>query len=117
MLFHARRIAHGFALVAGISFGALSLSLFALGGTAVAGAATTTSAFYLDIGGSASVGVQPTLVNPRGAPTASGYANDLVALEAAKGSRCSSFRLGVRASPPRPCSTGVTTVTSHQRRN
>ena len=85
MLFHARRNAHVFALVAGISFGALSLSLFALGGTAVAGAATTTSAFYLDIGGSASVGVQPTLVNPRGAPTASGYANDLVALEAARG--------------------------------
>jgi hypothetical protein len=85
LLFHARRKAHGFALVAGIFFGALSLSLFALGGTAVAGASTPTSAFYLDIGGSGSVGVQPTPVDPRGTPTASGYANDLVALEAAKG--------------------------------
>jgi lysophospholipase L1-like esterase len=31
------------------------------------------------------VGVQPTVADPHGQPTASGYANDLVALEAAKG--------------------------------
>lgn len=63
----------------------MSLALVGFGGTSVAGAATSSPVFYLDIGGSASVGVQPTLASPRGEPTASGYANDLVALEAAKG--------------------------------
>jgi lysophospholipase L1-like esterase len=63
----------------------LTFALADLGGASVAGAATLPSVFYLDIGGSASVGVQPTVSNPRGDPTADGYANDLVALEAAKG--------------------------------
>lgn len=63
----------------------LSLTIVGLGSGGVASAATTHSIFYLDVGGSASVGVQPTISNPHGEPTASGYANDLVALEAAKG--------------------------------
>jgi lysophospholipase L1-like esterase len=58
--------------------------LVGLGGTSVA-AAESPSIFYLDVGGSASVGVQPTVSDPHGEPTNDGYANDLVALEAAKG--------------------------------
>jgi lysophospholipase L1-like esterase len=63
----------------------LSFALVGIGSTGVASAATSTSIFYLDVGGSASVGVQPTVSNPHGEPTSSGYANDLVAIEAAKG--------------------------------
>jgi lysophospholipase L1-like esterase len=55
------------------------------GGTTSAGAATPASAFYLAIGGSASVGVQPTTIAPFGQPTSDGYANDLVSLEATNG--------------------------------
>jgi hypothetical protein len=43
-----------------------------------ADAAPTAPAFYLDVGGSASVGFQPTEASPQGQPTDSGYANDLV---------------------------------------
>ncbi len=48
-----------------------------------AGAATTI--FYLDVGASVSVGVQPSVRSPHGQRTRAGYANDLVALEASKG--------------------------------
>ncbi len=44
-----------------------------------------TSIFYLDVGASVSVGVQPSVRSPHGQRTHLGYANDLVALEAAKG--------------------------------
>ena len=37
--------------------------------------------YLLALGGSASVGFQPTLAHPRGQPTSSGYAEDLVPLE------------------------------------
>jgi hypothetical protein len=52
-----------------------------------AGAATraSMSAFYLDLGASISVGVQPTLATPKGHPTDDGYANDLVTIEAREG--------------------------------
>ncbi|MHB8378831.1 MAG: hypothetical protein ACYDB2_02795 [Acidimicrobiales bacterium] len=83
MQFHPRRRVRAFVLYTGISLGALSLSLVGLGGSS--GATAASPIFYLDIGASASVGVQPTISNPRGEPTSSGYANDLVALEAAKG--------------------------------
>lgn len=43
-----------------------------------AGAAQAGPDFYLDVGGSASVGFQPTAANPTGQRTDSGYANDLV---------------------------------------
>ncbi|HXA32543.1 MAG TPA: SGNH/GDSL hydrolase family protein [Acidimicrobiales bacterium] len=48
-----------------------------------AGAAASGPAFYLDVGGSASVGFQPTVAQPHGQPTDSGYANDLVSRERA----------------------------------
>jgi lysophospholipase L1-like esterase len=70
------------ALSLGIMVGVLGSS------GAIAGAATTTSTsptFYLAVGASASVGVQPTTTTPHGEPTSRGYANDLVALEAAQG--------------------------------
>lgn len=52
----------------------------------VSGAANSTSPqFYLDIGASESVGFQPTYVSPHGQLTSSGYANDVVNFEAARG--------------------------------
>jgi lysophospholipase L1-like esterase len=54
-------------------------------GTTRAGAEAPLSAFYLDLGGSASVGFQPTETFPHGQPTTEGYANDVVAYEAARG--------------------------------
>ena len=61
------------------------LLIASLTSVATAGAARSPSYFYLDLGGSASVGFQPTLADPRGAVTAHGYANDVVAYEAARG--------------------------------
>jgi lysophospholipase L1-like esterase len=46
---------------------------------------TLSTAFYLDIGASASLGYQPTPTDPLGQHTDSGYADYLVALEASKG--------------------------------
>jgi len=43
--------------------------------------ATTAPPYLLALGGSASVGFQPTLAHPRGQATGSGYAEDLVPLE------------------------------------
>lgn len=85
MLSHLRRTARILVIVVALALAPLSFVLVGLGSTGVAAAATVPSIFYLDIGGSASVGVQPTVSNPHGEPTANGYANDLVALEAAKG--------------------------------
>ncbi|HUY43546.1 MAG TPA: SGNH/GDSL hydrolase family protein [Acidimicrobiales bacterium] len=46
---------------------------------------SASTVLYLDIGASVSVGVQPTPRAPKGQPTNRGYANRLVAAEAAKG--------------------------------
>jgi hypothetical protein len=54
-------------------------------GSARAGAEAPLSGFYLDLGASASVGFQPTASSPHGQPTTDGYANDVVAYEAARG--------------------------------
>jgi len=62
-----------------------SLLAMMVGTGGVAGAATPTTAFYLDLGASQSVGVQPIGGSRHGYPTNRGYANYLVALEAAKG--------------------------------
>lgn len=62
-------------VVAGVSFAGAA-------GRVTSVATTVTAGFYLDLGASASVGVQPTLANPRGERTSAGYANDLVAYEA-----------------------------------
>ncbi len=40
--------------------------------------------YYLDLGGSASVGFQPTAADPDGQPTDTGYANDLLRIERAR---------------------------------
>ncbi|MGH9017519.1 MAG: SGNH/GDSL hydrolase family protein [Acidimicrobiales bacterium] len=48
------------------------------------GAATPDPTYYVALGGSASVGFQPTRDKPRGAETDSGYANDLFARERAR---------------------------------
>ena len=50
-----------------------------------AGASNVSTGFYLDIGGSASLGFQPTPAVSLGQRTDSGYADYLVALEASKG--------------------------------
>jgi hypothetical protein len=67
--------------VAGAIVPALTLGL--TGGKASADAPL--SGFYLDLGGSSSVGFQPTEQFPHGQPTTDGYANDVVAYEADRG--------------------------------
>lgn len=62
-----------------------------------AGADTTasvTSGFYLALGASESLGWQPTPAAPHGQPTDQGYANDLVAFEAARGVSLQLTQLG-----------------------
>jgi lysophospholipase L1-like esterase len=65
------------ALALGVAMGSI--------GSSAAGADTSVSAFYLAIGGSGSLGVQPTASYPKGERTDEGYADYLVAQEAAKG--------------------------------
>jgi lysophospholipase L1-like esterase len=62
-----------------------SLAVLGVTGASTAGAVDTPTYFYLDLGGSASVGFQPTPTDPRGEPTSSGYSNDIVTYEAARG--------------------------------
>jgi hypothetical protein len=50
------------------------------GAPAQAGAANRGREFYLALGGSGSVGVQPTRAAVRGQPTDRGYSNDLLGL-------------------------------------
>jgi len=68
-----------------LAISAVITVLASVGATAGATTLKTPEAFYLDIGASISVGVQPTTATPIGQPTLHGYANDLVALAAAKG--------------------------------
>jgi lysophospholipase L1-like esterase len=63
--------------VAAVAAAAVVISL----GSAPAAGAAAPPPYLLALGGSASVGFQPTLVHPRGQPTSSGYAEDLVPLE------------------------------------
>ena len=72
------------AIVIATSMLVLSVALGSIGSSA-AGAATSVSAFYLAIGGSGSLGVQPTAGYPKGQRTDEGYADYLVAAEAANG--------------------------------
>jgi lysophospholipase L1-like esterase len=60
------------------------VSVIALG-SSNAGADTPVPAFYLAIGGSASLGIQPTISYPKGQRTDDGYADYFVADEASKG--------------------------------
>lgn len=81
-------------IAAVISVGVVPLAVTGVVNSSPAGADSTSPAFYLDLGGSASVGVQPTLVDPRGQLTADGYANDLVTYEAARGVPLALTQLG-----------------------
>jgi len=65
-------------------------------GASAAGAdtPTATDSFYLALGGSGSLGVQPTLAYPKGQGTTSGYANDLVSYEASRGVSLDLTQLG-----------------------
>ena len=79
----SRRLAAvGAPLITALALVVSSLTVF---GFATSASAATTSVFYLDIGASVSVGVQPTPSAPQGQPTDRGYANRLVTLEASKG--------------------------------
>ena len=51
-------------------------------------------AYYLALGGSGSLGVQPTIGHPNGQPTNAGYANDLLALERSRWSGLQLVQLG-----------------------
>jgi hypothetical protein len=66
----------------------LGLTLtIALGGPSTPAGASPAPApveYYLDLGGSASVGFQPTAARPNGQPTDTGYANDLLTIERAR---------------------------------
>jgi lysophospholipase L1-like esterase len=76
--------------VSAIAVLALAFALFAVlivSRASLAGATSlpTTTAFYLDIGGSASIGVQPDATGVHNQRTDHGYSNDLVGIEALKG--------------------------------
>jgi hypothetical protein len=62
-------------------FVSFALGAFALGSRAQAAVAPPVGDYYLDLGGSGSVGYQPTIAHPGGQPTDTGYANDLLAIE------------------------------------
>jgi lysophospholipase L1-like esterase len=69
---------------------ALAFALFGVANVSrapLAGASPlpATTAFYLDIGGSASIGVQPDATGAHDQRTDRGYSNDLVSIEALKG--------------------------------
>ncbi len=82
-------IAHRVTTALAVAVGALTLTQATVIATAGADGATTTArvstAFYLDIGGSASLGVQPNSTDPHDQRTDRGYANDLVAFMASRG--------------------------------
>jgi lysophospholipase L1-like esterase len=65
---------------------------------ATASASTTTpsfSAYYLDIGASASLGFQPTgILQNNGRRTSTGYANDLILMESLKGVALTLYQIG-----------------------
>lgn len=58
------------------------------------GTSTADSTFLLAIGASVSVGVQPTPRHARGLPTHAGYANDLIAMWAARGLKMQLIQTG-----------------------
>ncbi|HEY1653048.1 MAG TPA: GDSL-type esterase/lipase family protein [Acidimicrobiales bacterium] len=83
-----RRIAAGAVLL-------LFAVLSALAPTAASGASTTAPPpFDLALGGSGSVGFQPTLAHPHGQPTDLGYADDLAIREAARWPGLTLVRMG-----------------------
>src|SRR5580700_5295299 len=65
-------------------FGAVAV-VSVLGFAAAGPAGAAASGYYLDLGASVSLGVQPSPVTGHGTPTDTGYSNDLVAEQAARG--------------------------------
>jgi lysophospholipase L1-like esterase len=63
------------AVLGTVALAAASFLCTSAAGAAIPGDAPT----YIALGGSGSVGVQPTLATPKGQPTDSGYANDIAA--------------------------------------
>ena len=72
---------------------AAAAALFGVSSGAPAGAAMAPP-YLLALGGSASVGFQPTAAHPRGQPTSSGYAEDLVPLEGRRWPQLTVVHLG-----------------------
>jgi lysophospholipase L1-like esterase len=77
----------------------ITFGMFTTFGAAQAGATDLSNtpvhvAYYLALGGSGSLGVQPTIGHPKGQPTSSGYANDLLTLERSRGSGLQLVQLG-----------------------
>lgn len=66
--------------IAGLSIVAVVISL-----VFASAAAASSAGYYLDLGASVSLGVQPSPVSGHGAPTSTGYANDLIAQQLALG--------------------------------
>jgi lysophospholipase L1-like esterase len=62
---------------------AVALLVFLLATPAMAGAGQPSGEYYLAVGGSGSVGVQPTTAHPHGQPTHHGYTEDVLATERA----------------------------------
>ena len=75
----------------------VALGSFASFGMTQAGATGSVTSYYLALGGSGSLGVQPTVDHPNGQPTNSGYANDLLALERSRGAASSLLNSDVPA--------------------
>ena len=69
-----------------------------------------TAEYYLDLGGSASVGFQPTAARPRGQPTDTGYANDLLTIERARWHDLQLVQFGCPGETTGPFSLGATAV-------
>ncbi len=87
-----RVFTRGVALVAAAA--AMLAGAGGLAGVNAAGAAAPTTGFYLDIGASVSVGIQPTAHHPSGYRTRHGFANDLVTYEASHGVPLTLTQLG-----------------------
>jgi hypothetical protein len=89
-----RRVTMTLMVGAAVAFGS-----FVAIGTTQSGAVGTSNtpvhvAYYLALGGSGSLGVQPTIGRPKGQPTHAGYANDLLALERFRWSGLQLVQLG-----------------------
>ena len=75
---------------------AICAVLTAIGGVVTISnpAGAVASGFYLDLGASVSLGLQPTMADPHGAPTNGGYADDLTEDQAAVGNDLRLVHLG-----------------------
>ncbi|HEX3794195.1 MAG TPA: SGNH/GDSL hydrolase family protein [Acidimicrobiales bacterium] len=76
---------------AGLGFVIVAAMVVASGTT---GAAAAAPDYYLAVGGSGSIGFQPTAQRPLGQPTDAGYANDLLKTEAARWSNLKLLQIG-----------------------